>query len=65
MTEERPKAIAEESQTETPKLPEGSPSLDSKKEPAKAEVAAPQVKADVGINNEKDTTLGTSDLKKF
>ncbi|RDJ31686.1 MAG: cytochrome bc complex cytochrome b subunit [Crenarchaeota archaeon] len=65
MTEERPKAITEESQPETPKLPEGSPSLDDKKEPPKAEVATPQVKADVGINNEKDTTLGTSDLKKF
>ena len=67
LSDERPKALGEEPKpSETPQLPEGKPAVEEKEPPKKVpqESPTPQIKADSGLDLNKDPEIGTSEIKK-
>jgi len=61
--EEKPKLPEPESVPEVNKLPEGSEKSEDKKE-LSPEIKTPKVQADVGLDVNKNTNIGSSDLSK-
>ena len=67
LSDERPKALEEEPKpSETPQLPEGKPEVEGKEPPKEVpqESPTPQIKADSGLDLNKDPEIGTSEIKK-
>jgi len=66
LPEEKPSALEAPKEAETPQLPEGSSAVEGKQPPKEIpqEVPAPKIDADLGLDQNKNPNIGTSDVNK-